>query len=324
MKENILQTLENLNVIKENLQNISPIEKDILLQELRNLYVTVLKTEAILDEEEPSDDKIESEVPVEEPEPTPIVEEEPAPEVEETPAETTEEAPVQEETISPDLLDLFEEEAEEAPMLIMPEINENHVEANVEEAPETEVEEPVVEEPAAEPTPEMDLFAEIEDKPVEETTQPEIETVSDDLLQFLPQEEVKPKEEPQPEITEEPETVETPAEEEKPAESAQQERRSLNDLLQSQHDEKSLSDKMQQSKIEDLLKAISLNDKFLFIRELFDGKGEDFSNCIQKLNHCANIDEAFETLEIMKKHYFWESTSAAYLSLCDLIRRRYI
>ena len=67
-----------------------------------------------------------------------------------------------------------------------------------------------------------------------------------------------------------------------------------------------------------------LNDKFLFIKELFQGKGEDFSLNIQKLNNCANLDEAFEELELMKKHYFWESTSEAYLSLCDLIRRRYI
>ena len=118
-----------------------------------------------------------------------------------------------------------------------------------------------------------------------------------------------------------------PAEQPKPVEPAPQttsEKRSLNDLLQSQHEENSLFNKMQQSKINDLLKAISLNDKFLFIKELFQGKGEDFSLNIQKLNNCANLDEAFEELEMMKKHYFWESTSEAYLSLCDLIRRRYI
>ena len=45
---------------------------------------------------------------------------------------------------------------------------------------------------------------------------------------------------------------------------------------------------------------------------------------IEEAKPTVSSDEAFEELEVMKKHYFWESTSEAYLSLCDLIRRRYI
>ncbi|MCQ2286413.1 MAG: hypothetical protein MJZ76_06025, partial [Bacteroidales bacterium] len=102
------------------------------------------------------------------------------------------------------------------------------------------------------------------------------------------------------------------------------EKQSLNDLLQSRNPEKpTIYSKMHDAKIEDLAKAISLNDKFLFIKELFRNQGEDFSKAIITLNQCANLEEAFEELEKMKKFYFWDSVSPAYLSLCDLVRRRF-
>ena len=66
-----------------------------------------------------------------------------------------------------------------------------------------------------------------------------------------------------------------------------------------------------------------MNDKFLFIRELFKNKGEEFSQAIQTLNNCHDIEEAFAGLEQMKKHYFWDTTSPAYLKFCDLIRRKF-
>lgn len=80
----------------------------------------------------------------------------------------------------------------------------------------------------------------------------------------------------------------------------------------------------QHAKVVDLTKAISINDKFTFIKELFNNKGEEFSAAIQQLNQCANMDEAFDCLEALKKKYYWDSTATAYLSLCDLLRRKYI
>ena len=68
---------------------------------------------------------------------------------------------------------------------------------------------------------------------------------------------------------------------------------------------------------------MSINDKFLFIRELFKNKSEEFSRAIQTLNNCENIEEAFDIMEGLKKQYFWDSTSSAYLALCDLVRRKF-
>ena len=333
MKESVLQIIHNLTDIKNQLNDLAPIEKDILLQEIRQLYVSVLEAETA---------KTEEAVPVvmpdkEEPKEEKVVE------TQETPAEepaidfeTKEEEPAAEPEI-------FAEETIEEPA--------------VEVEPEPEIVEPEPIEP--EPEPVADEPAVAEQLEVAATLEPEPADIADDLLQFLPKEMTEEKavtEQPaektaeekvaefsnslfpeelsaEPEATKEEPVAQPvqpepkPVEQPKPVEPAPQttsEKRSLNDLLQSQHEENSLFNKMQQSKINDLLKAISLNDKFLFIKELFQGKGEDFSLNIQKLNNCANLDEAFEELELMKKHYFWESTSEAYLSLCDLIRRRYI
>ena len=79
----------------------------------------------------------------------------------------------------------------------------------------------------------------------------------------------------------------------------------------------------QNAKVTDLTKAISINDKFTYIKELFNNKGEEFSAAITQLNQCRNMDEAFSTLEMLKQKHLWESTSNTYLSLCDLLRRKF-
>ena len=118
----------------------------------------------------------------------------------------------------------------------------------------------------------------------------------DDLLQFIPK----------------PQTV-------KPGTS----QRSLNDLFTEKDGDHSLGAQFQNAKVHDLTKAISINDKFTYIKELFNNKGEEFSAAITSLNQCLNMEEAFNCLEGQKQKYFWDSTSTTYLSLCDLLRRKF-
>ena len=105
---------------------------------------------------------------------------------------------------------------------------------------------------------------------------------------------------------------------------ARKETKTLHDILAQTHEDNSLATKFQHSHIDDLSKAITLNDKFIYIRELFRNKGEEFGQAIQKLNNCQNIDEAFSEIDMMKKFYMWDTTSTAYLSLCDLVRRKFV
>lgn len=139
----------------------------------------------------------------------------------------------------------------------------------------------------------------------------------DDILEFInpnaPKQETAPTSSiPQPLLfVEEKETLKT-------------EKKSLNDLLTEKKEDNSIGSRFQQAKIQDLTKAISINDKFLFIRELFKSKGEEFSTSLHRLNNCANIEEAFNVMEELKNYYFWDTTSSAYLSLCDLVRRKFL
>ncbi len=132
----------------------------------------------------------------------------------------------------------------------------------------------------------------------------------DDLLQFIPKntqpvEPVKPMNAPAAKPT------------------YQTTQRSLNDLFNEQREDNSLSAQFQRAKVTDLTKAISINDKFTYIKELFNNKGEEFGAAINRLNQCQNMDEAFDCLEGLKQKFFWDSTSTAYLSLCDLLRRKF-
>ena len=153
--------------------------------------------------------------------------------------------------------------------------------------------------------PEVFKVSEEEIVVVEESahTQPLI-ALHDDILEFIP--------DAQPTLLSDETTIPKP------------EKKSLNDLLTEKKDDNSLGTKFQQSHIPDLTKAIAINEKFSFIRELFHNSGVDFSNAIQKLNECENIDVAFNLMEELKHQYLWDTTSSTYLSLCDLVRRRFL
>lgn len=134
----------------------------------------------------------------------------------------------------------------------------------------------------------------------------------DDILQFIP-----PKSAPA-----QPQPTPTPAHKPEPL-IQRPPQRSLNDLFNEKREDHSISSQYQRAKVGDLTKAISINDKFIYIKELFHNRGEDFSTSIKLLNECKNMEEAFDCLEELKQKFFWDSKSDAYLSFCDLLRRKY-
>ena len=327
INESLEQIIENLLLIKNNGTGFSQIDKDILLQNLREAYLTVLQS-PVVEEMQKSDNQIETK---EEPKLAPIVEKVEEQKVEEpvleeqdseiptektqieenTPASKAAEMPVQiteepvsnereEEEMDSDILefikDISQATAEQKPAQKEPELF-------AESMPEPE---PVI---VSEPKVELIPMPEPEAEPekVVESFVSEISEIS------------KPEPEPEKEVEAEVHEISEISKPEPELEKPQQ--RSLNDLFNEQKQD--LGDKFQQTKIADLTKAMSINDKFLFIRELFKNKSEEFSRAIQTLNNCENIEEAFDIMEGLKKQYFWDSTSSAYLALCDLVRRKF-
>ncbi len=73
--------------------------------------------------------------------------------------------------------------------------------------------------------------------------------------------------------------------------------------------------------VENLMSAIAINDRFTFIRELFNGDTSAFEYAIKSLNEAANFNDAYN---YMMQNYDWDMDSEAVQLLLDIIRRKYI
>jgi hypothetical protein len=73
--------------------------------------------------------------------------------------------------------------------------------------------------------------------------------------------------------------------------------------------------------VENLMTAIAINDRFTFIRELFNGDSPAFEHAIRVLNEASNFNDAYN---YMIQNYDWDMDSEAVQLLLDIIRRKYI
>ncbi|MCQ2384154.1 MAG: hypothetical protein MJZ96_04650 [Paludibacteraceae bacterium] len=197
------------------------------------------------------------------------------------------------------LLLLKKEEEQENPnepeveieFIFEPEEEQNEVEQSIEcEADGTEeaLEHHSVEEPVVEMA---------EETPAEEVVEPE-----------QPLDEVVEPEQPQEDV------AETPVEEEKPEPSPR------HPIFVDTQD-KSLGGAFLNRPVEDLKKAISLADRFRFIRELFNGNGELMSTTIDELNALTS----FEEVEVYLSKHFpqWDGDNSAVVDFINIVSRKF-
>lgn len=200
-----------------------------------------------------------------------------------------------------------------------------------EEAPEVEQNNPVEEDEGnAEP---------IMEEPVEETEennenpQPEEEkqevkqepVVEKEQVQE-PASEVKPKE---PEVNK-PSTVgekfENDSDNQAIGEMLGSIENSLHDKISGSKEDVSIGARMQQKSISSLKDAIGVNEKFLFINELFNGNIQDYNEAIDKLNNFGDINEAFEYINGLTARFAWDGNRSATTieKFASLVQRRYM
>lgn len=86
----------------------------------------------------------------------------------------------------------------------------------------------------------------------------------------------------------------------------------------------SLANKLSKTKIKDLVNSIGLNEKFLFINELFEGNSAKFNEEIQVLNTQNTGADAIQYFQQLQQKNNWEKDSKVYEKLKDLIERRYL
>ncbi|NVO12067.1 MAG: hypothetical protein HXX16_19065 [Bacteroidales bacterium] len=93
----------------------------------------------------------------------------------------------------------------------------------------------------------------------------------------------------------------------------------MTDSLSNQIKTKPVAAKLQDKPIFDLTKEIGVHDKFIFIKELFDGDGKLYEDTINKVNQFDDITEA---LIYIQENFSWNENSKTVNKFIDLIRRK--
>ncbi len=95
------------------------------------------------------------------------------------------------------------------------------------------------------------------------------------------------------------------------------ENKSLNEQLATSV---SNSDTKYKSAVSDLKKAIGVNDRFLFIRELFNNNTEIYNQVIEQINDMQDISSA---TQFIKANFNWDLEDDTVKIFMDLVNRRF-
>ncbi len=90
-----------------------------------------------------------------------------------------------------------------------------------------------------------------------------------------------------------------------------------------QHEDNTLAAKLQQKPVHDLKSVIGINDKFLFVNELFGGSMERYNRSIDNLNDVKTLNGALIYLNELRIELQWNSSNEAYRKLSNLISRKF-
>jgi hypothetical protein len=290
--------------------------------------------------------------------PEPVAMEEPEPVVTEESEPVVTEEP--EPTIAPEPVE--EPEQEETPVAVIEEVvDEPVVQDEVKEVVEPEPEIPSTDEAPAEEMPlkdEYGLFFRFEDIPEKEEEKeeekPHIEVphiIEEEkpkvvhMMEVIPEEEIPERdrihgEELVPDNPFEMPKMEGPTLVDLELENERQTSETVGDFFEQDDaefelstpetlgekmmsEEVTLAEKFQQNPVRDLRSAIGINDKFLFVNELFGGSMEKYNKSIENLNDLKTLNGAMIYLNELKVELQWNSSNEAYQRLKDLVSRKF-
>ena len=100
---------------------------------------------------------------------------------------------------------------------------------------------------------------------------------------------------------------------------------SLNEKLNASPSAASLSEKLKKQPINDLITAIGINQKFLFMNDLFEGERDEFHNSLSELNKFDSFLDADNYIKnnLMVK-YNWDMENQSVVRFMELVERRYL
>lgn len=315
LSEVMNRMVDFVNYMNEHEQGLGVLDRDVLLQQLRELYMMVLEmpvgmqaepVAAVESEPESADPE-----PVEEPMldevPGPVGESEPAPAKEEPIVETSDENEA-EEVEEPAFAPAEPEpEPEPAPEPVMEQIEGNPFE-NVFEEPEAapepiEAVEPEPEkesEPAPEPEPEPEPAPEpVKEERVQKHKKEERATEQPSLFDYL--------------------NTSTPSQFEQPTAPTLADKIGGNRQVL----EEQLEHKVHPNKVSDLRTVININDKFSFVNELFHNNMKGYTDFILRLNSLETREEALAATAEMAEIHKWAEDSLAVRTFYKILDRKF-
>lgn len=255
-----------------------------------------------------------------------------------------EEAIVSEIPVENEIID--EDDAEEKVEELIEQINETEPEPEVKEKTLGDVMAEAAAKPAAKPVV-ADLFSEfffqqdtVADKPKEEASkEPKtiLEKIQDERIKaetekevfkvaekevekptqgmsFIPRIPVEGIKEAKPQPTPEKEI-------EKPVEKLVEE--SLNEKLSKATEAATIATTIATPKVNDLKSSIGINERFLFINELFEGNFQEYNDTVEAINKIVSLDDAIRLIEDLKAKHHWEDREDAANDFMSLIGRKY-
>lgn len=161
----------------------------------------------------------------------------------------------------------------------------------------------------------------------EDWDEDEAEETYDGLKSIIAEADPEPEPEPEPSVV--PQPIAEQALESNPAAELQpqiivEETLTLNQKISAQLTTSRMSDHLGAQAITDLKSAISLNDKLLYIKDLFNGYSLAYSEAIDILNRFKTFEEAEKFLQASyAAKNNWTDKQATVDKLYDLLKRRY-
>lgn len=97
----------------------------------------------------------------------------------------------------------------------------------------------------------------------------------------------------------------------------------LNDRFSTQQKE-SLAEVLQKRKIENIKSHISINQRFMFINELFNGDADIYNDALEKVDNCQSMNEALDYLQKnFVQQYQWDMESEEVAEFMDVLSKKY-
>ncbi len=103
---------------------------------------------------------------------------------------------------------------------------------------------------------------------------------------------------------------------------ALKEQLTLNDMLRNTN--ATVAESVAKNKLLDIKAALTVNQKFMFINELFKGESWEFDNALSNIGNCPNYDTAINMLlTTYADKYHWDTDNEQVAELFELVSRKF-